>query len=136
MISLRELMGDTTSTAGVLMEYDGEYLLCLRASRKSLMNPSKWSIPKGHIREGESPLEGALRELCEETKITLAGTPHLLLTTTNKEGGAYYIYGYQLSKRLEPILDEEHIDFGYFPINNLPNKLDKGLRKLFNSYGI
>ena len=134
MIKLKELMGDTTSTAGILMEYDGEYLLCLRSGPKSLIYPSRWSIPKGHIKEGESPLEAALREVYEETKIRLARKPHLLLTTTNHEGGGYYIYGYQLDKRLEPILNEEHIDFGYFTKGTIPHKLDQGLRKIFN-YG-
>lgn len=134
MISLIELMEDTTSTAGILLDYDGEYLLCFRALHKSLINPPKWSIPKGHIKKGETPLEGALRELYEETKIRLARKPHLLLTTTNQEGGAYYIYGYHLNKRLEPILNEEHMDFGYFDRNTIPNNLDQGLRKIFN-YG-
>ena len=133
MISLRELMGDTTSTAGVLLDYDGEYLLCQSINQKSLINPAKWNIPKGHIKEGESPLEGALRELYEETKIRLARKPKLLLTTTNQEGGAYYIYGYHLDKRLEPILGEEHINFGYFPKDNIPTNLDMNLRKIFNN---
>ena len=129
MIKLKELMGDTTSTAGVLMNYAGEYLLLKRSS-------GKFSIPKGHIKEGESPLEGAQRELYEETMITLSETPKLLFTTTNKEGGGYYIYGYQLTTRVIPHLNEEHIGYGYFNKNNIPTHLDKGLRKLFNSYGI
>ena len=68
--------------------------------------------------------------------ITLSETPKLLFTTTNKEGGGYYIYGYQLTTRVIPHLNEEHIGYGYFNKNNIPTHLDKGLRKLFNSYGI
>ena len=34
-----------------------------------------WSIPKGELEENEAPLDGARRELIEETGVDLAGVP-------------------------------------------------------------
>jgi bis(5'-nucleosidyl)-tetraphosphatase len=35
-----------------------------------LRHPKRWDLPKGHLDPGETDLECALRELCEETGIT------------------------------------------------------------------
>ncbi len=35
-----------------------------------MKHPNRWDLPKGHVDEGESDLECALRELNEETGIT------------------------------------------------------------------
>ncbi len=64
VISLYEILQDTNNTAGILIKCNNEYMLCQRSS-------GKWSIPKGHIHKNEQPLEGALRELEEETAIQL-----------------------------------------------------------------
>ncbi|MGI8588561.1 MAG: NUDIX hydrolase [Chloroflexia bacterium] len=42
----------------------GLEILCLERPRYS-----DWSLPKGHIEEGETPQEAALRELTEETGV-------------------------------------------------------------------
>tara|TARA_R110000744_G_scaffold640_1_gene2454 strand:+ start:8 stop:592 length:585 start_codon:yes stop_codon:yes gene_type:complete len=115
--------GDTTNTAGILIQYKNEYMLCQRES-------GKWSIPKGHVKEGEEWLEGALRELKEETQIALLPDYDLytlMNKTLNNEGGDYYIYQIKVSDKLEPKLNHEHKDYGYFTKNNLPDFLDKGL---------
>jgi len=122
-ISLYEILQDTNNTAGILIKYNDEYMLCQRSS-------GKWSIPKGHIQKGEQPLEGALRELEEETSIQLEGQPKQISTIPNKEGGTYYIFGINVEDKLTPILDHEHKAYGYFTQDNLPQPLDKGLNFL------
>ena len=114
---------DTTNTAGILIQCKNEYMLCQRES-------GKWSIPKGHLKEGEETLDGALRELKEETQINLLPDPDLYTlknTTLNKEGGDYSIYLIQVSNKLEPKLNHEHKNYGYFTQDTLPEYLDKGL---------
>ncbi|CAB4963608.1 unannotated protein [freshwater metagenome] len=60
-VSAGGLVIDTTGTKGLLIgrkdlkDQKGERLL--------------WSLPKGHIEEGETPEEAAIREVCEETGI-------------------------------------------------------------------
>jgi ADP-ribose pyrophosphatase YjhB (NUDIX family) len=60
-VSAGGLVIDTTGTKGLLIgrkdlkDQKGERLL--------------WSLPKGHIEEGETPEQAAIREVCEETGI-------------------------------------------------------------------
>ena len=49
---------------------------------KSKWNARKWSLPKGYIEKGESPLQSALRELYEETSIQLTESDILPQTYT------------------------------------------------------
>jgi len=46
-----------------------------------------WSIPKGEYEEGSDPLQAALRELGEETGLTLDGTGLLPLDSVTQSGG-------------------------------------------------
>ena len=121
--SLTEIMKDTIHTAGILIKCKNEYMLCQRAS-------GKYSIPKGHIQQGETPIEGALRELEEETAIQLESKPKLITKVSNKEGGTFHIFGVEVPEKLTPVLDHEHVGYGYFTKDNLPSSLDKGLNFL------
>ena len=62
--------------AGVLVKNKNKVLLCKRAPKESM--PGVWSIPSGHIEEGESPLDGAFREFEEETNIKLPNKLQLI----------------------------------------------------------
>ena len=46
-----------------------EVLLCKRSPKKSF--PNEWSLPSGHIENGETQIEAAYREFKEETDISL-----------------------------------------------------------------
>ena len=129
VISLSEILQDTNNVAGILIQCKGEYMLCKRSKGQK-----DWSIPKGHIQQGEQPLEGATRELEEETAIQLEGQPKQLSTSANEEGGTFYIFGTNVEDKLTPTLDHEHTDYGYFTQDNLPQPLDKGLNFLKNSH--
>ena len=65
-MKLKELLSaDTDVVAGVIITVEGKILLCLRSK------DGEWSIPKGHVQVSETPIQGALRELSEETDIQL-----------------------------------------------------------------
>jgi ADP-ribose pyrophosphatase YjhB (NUDIX family) len=53
----------TESAGGVILNPDGLVLLVSQ-------HGTSWSLPKGHLEEGESPLEAARREIHEETGVT------------------------------------------------------------------
>ena len=49
--------------AGIIPEYSGQILLCKRAIEPQL---GRWTLPAGFLENGESTLEGAVRECTEE----------------------------------------------------------------------
>jgi 8-oxo-dGTP diphosphatase len=55
------------SVGGLLIKPDGSVLLQLRDEKPSILYPGYWTIPAGSLEPGETPQEGAVRELLEET---------------------------------------------------------------------
>ena len=128
MIKLKDLLfeghNDTEDTAGVWINYDNRCMLCLRED-------GRWSIPKGHIQIGEEPIDGALRELVEETQIMLNGTPELVEKVKKNNGDGYFhIFRFETDKKFIPRLDIEHTKWGYFSYDNLPTPLDEKLENI------
>jgi ADP-ribose pyrophosphatase YjhB (NUDIX family) len=115
--------------SGVLIKCDDRVLLCKRNNKGSL--PGIWSIPTGGLNKGESPHDGALRELYEETNIVLDVDLKLVgfINRTNRDGsknkGLMYVYLANVDEEIIPDLEnaidgDEHTEFGYFDINNIP----------------
>ena len=129
MIKLKDLLferdeNDTKDTAGVWISYDNRCMLCLRED-------GRWSIPKGHIQIGEEPIDGALRELVEETQIMLNGTPELVEKVKKSNGDGYFhIFKFESDKKFIPRLDIEHTKWGYFSYDDLPTPLDEKLENI------
>ena len=59
------------NTTLVYIEREGQYLMLLRNKKKNDENAGKWIGVGGHFEEGESPEEGVLLEVYEETNLTL-----------------------------------------------------------------
>jgi len=129
MIKLKNLLferskKDSKDSGGVLYYYgENQVLLCLGS------NSGTWNIPKGHIQIGEEPLDGSVREFTEETQIVLNGIPELVNVYKKEKGGKFYLYVLQGEKRFIPHLNHEHIDWGYFDINNLPTPVDRWVKE-------
>ena len=128
MIKLKDLLNegfnDTNDSVCVLYYCYEEPLLCLGA------NSGVWHVPKGHIMVGENPLEGSLREFTEETQIVLNGIPELAKTYDKDNGGLFYLFVLRGRRKFIPRLDHEHIDWGYFDVNNLPDPLDDKIKEI------
>ena len=125
MIKLKYLVEqkDTCDSAGVMYFY-GEQLLCCLGTKGT------WSVPKGHIIENEEPIDGAIRELSEETQIILNGTPELSHVVMKKDGSKLFVFSFRGDKRFVPRLNHEHMDWGYFLPENLPQPFDKKILKV------
>jgi 8-oxo-dGTP diphosphatase len=58
---------DTKGILVILVDREGRLLLQLREAKQGIALPGVWSVPGGALETGESPVEGARRELQEET---------------------------------------------------------------------
>lgn len=61
-----DIPGDRRLAAAVVMD-DRQRVLLVRRSEKERFLPRVWGVPCGKLEPGESPEDGALRELKEET---------------------------------------------------------------------
>lgn len=98
--------------------------ICISATNKVLLvqgkyGEKKWSFPKGHRETYDAtPLNCALRELKEETGITLNQS---FIGTKRFRAGEYFIY--ELPSELQPIPEDlqEIQNAGWFTLEELEN---------------
>lgn len=99
--------------AACYLEYDGKLLLLLNALGDS--EAGFWGVPAGKLDCNESPLQAAMRELFEETSITID-------TTQIEEVGSlyirkpeiefiYHLFRVKLTSRPEVRISSEHEDY-------------------------
>jgi len=123
-------------------------LLCKRNANDSL--PGQWSIPCGHLEDGEHPMDGVRREFQEETNYTLDNKLKLVgfVKRYNRDGteikGLMYVFLMETDEKINPDLEnakdgEEHTECGYFDLETLPfddknDQLCKLITKLLKKY--
>ena len=74
-------------SAGVIAERDKRYLIV-----KNFRN--EWGFPKGHVEDGESKRDAALRECLEETgmKVSITEDRPRIIEYPMKKGGVKRVY--------------------------------------------
>ena len=72
---------DINKIAKAVIVKDNKALILLRAGSEK--NADKWDLPGGHLNEGEELMEGLLREVYEETGLTLSEPIKSLYTKGN-----------------------------------------------------
>lgn len=81
---------DTEHTV-IVVVIKGNKFLAVERSKSDYWMPLHWSMPGGHIEEGESPYRAAKRELKEETNL-VAKTLVYLGTKFGKDAKKLYLY--------------------------------------------
>ena len=82
------------SLAAGIVALDDEDRILLVGQHRYTLDAYSWEIPEGGVPAGEDPLEGARRELCEETGVVAArwreiGRFHLSNSVTDEAGVLY-----------------------------------------------
>ena len=128
MIKLKQIVEgkDSKDAAGIAYFFDNHMLCCLTSE-------GRWGIPKGHIHIDETPEEGAYREFTEETQIILNKPIEFSHKAKKKSGGDFHVFMCDGDKRFIPRLNHEHMDWGYFPIRNLPTPFDERVIKVIDN---
>lgn len=112
---------------------DGSIFLCLRSERCTFQNT--WSIPGGKIEDGENEIDAAIREIIEE----LGSSPNpsecnvldAIIFDSHHLNYTTFVISISLKEKenWKPVLNQEHIDCKWFPLNNLPDNLHPGAAK-------
>lgn len=127
--------------SGVLVKCGNKVLLCKRNAKG--IYPGMWSLPGGHLEEGETTMECSRREFFEETDIdiddrdlTFVG----IVPRTSRDGekirGIMYVYQLDVDTELEPDFEnamdgDEHSEWGYFTLTQVkPEKTGLRLHEL------
>ena len=128
VIKLKQIVEgkDSKDAAGIAYFFDNHMLCCLTSE-------GRWGIPKGHIHIDETPEEGAYREFTEETQIILNKPIEFSHKAKKKSGGDFHVFMCDGDKRFIPRLNHEHMDWGYFPIRNLPTPFDERVIKVIDN---
>jgi ADP-ribose pyrophosphatase YjhB (NUDIX family) len=103
------------TSAGIILTYKKKILV---AHPTNSAITGTWSIPKGHVEEGEELLEAAYRETLEETGLKLdfnnIDPDPILIQYTKKNGPVYkklYSYHYEVQSLSSIGLDYEIVPF-------------------------
>ena len=95
-------------------------ILIMRRSGTDPKNPLKWDFPGGHLEEGESPKQGALRELEEESNLKPQPKDLKKLTTIEGEGLTVHLYTVAVCNPAEVKLrDGEHDQYCWTTLTHL-----------------
>ena len=94
----------------------------LRRSKDETLYPDAWQIVTGSIELGETALQASLRELKEETGYMPEKywiVPHVNSFFSVKHDAVNHtvIFVAQVAAKTNPVLSDEHYEFGWYPIN-------------------
>ncbi len=99
-----------------VVENDAGELLMLKRSPGAKLAPNRWGFPAGHIEQGESPEDCAVRELTEEIGSNFKVEPLRTVgpVRDTQYGGKYEIYLYHYRWRDGRItLNHEHTNYAW-----------------------
>jgi 8-oxo-dGTP pyrophosphatase MutT (NUDIX family) len=116
--------------SGVMIRVGKKVLLCKR--RDDIGDeylPGYWSVPAGYVERGEEIKTAAIRETYEETEIELPPDSVKFLSAYPAHGGGvFYDYVCDIHDEIEPVIDEEHSEWGYFMIHEIPEPITDEMR--------
>jgi dATP pyrophosphohydrolase len=95
--------------------------LMLRRSQNETLYPDAWQIVTGSIESGETAVQGALRELKEETgfiPVKFWVVPHVntFYSAQNDAVNHTVVFAAQVGPALDVVLSQEHSHYGWYTI--------------------
>ena len=95
----------------------GIWPLGIESSAGSEKNADKWDLPGGHLNEGEELMEGLLREVYEETGLTLSEPIESLYTKKNTS----FFKASMPQKDIK--LSHEHTKYKFISVDEIPENI-------------
>jgi 8-oxo-dGTP pyrophosphatase MutT (NUDIX family) len=120
--------------AVILVFGPGNNVLGIRRSGTDPWQPLKWNFPGGGIEPGESVVQGALRELREETGL-VAHRQELKYLFSYRGYVLVHVLGLNVSHLYIPSFDDrEHDQYAWRPLTQLPRPRARGVKALIQLY--
>jgi 8-oxo-dGTP pyrophosphatase MutT (NUDIX family) len=108
-------MSYTPAVAIVIINQNGQILSLLRSESDS-WKPLHWGLPGGHIDEGETPFEAAIRETKEECNLEV-NPIYADSIITDENYRIYLYYAVQYSGDIQ--LSFEHSEYKWYTVEEL-----------------
>lgn len=108
-------MSYTPAVAIVIINQNGQILSLLRSESDS-WKPLHWGLPGGHIDEGETPFEAAIRETKEECNLDV-NLIYADSIVTDENYRIYLYYAVQYSGDIQ--LSFEHSEYKWYTVEEL-----------------
>src|SRR3989338_5114388 len=106
----------------LLKNKEGKYLLVKRSSEKYPEVKRKWDIVGGRISAGTTLMENLKREIKEEVGLDLEYNPILIAAQDILQSEKHVVrLTYTAVIDGDPILSDEHTEFGWFTIDEMKN---------------
>ena len=126
----------------MVMDDSGRVLLGLRNSDAALADSDlhgegTWTFPGGKFDFGDGFLEGAARELKEETDLDLIHAEIISVSNERADTAHFVTLGFLATKwrgEVKTMEPDEIIKWEWFSLDDLPNNLYKPTRKLVENY--
>lgn len=114
---------------GGIIEKDGKIILVQEKQEKCY---GKWNLPAGHLDSNESIVQGAIREIKEETgcDVELTGIANIANRILENDVMVTIVFKAELLKETIKVDPQEILDVKWFDINEVLNNMDNELRDL------
>ena len=108
--------------AACYLEVEGKLLLLQKTSGTS--EPGKWSVPAGKMEENETPEQAAIRELFEETGITIENSSQMqplrpLYIRKPRIDYVFHLFKVHLKQIPEVHLSDEHQSYRWVALEEI-----------------
>lgn len=110
----------THQAAVVIVQAPSGKILVLLRGASAPYAPLHWNFPGGYIERGESGVEGALRELKEETGLPLTKSRLSYLLSMRGVVTTHVLTATVCSEFMPTMPDGENIDYKWILLPNLP----------------
>ena len=116
-----------TIVVGGIIEKDGKILLVQEAKEKAY---GKWNLPSGRLKDNESLIQGAIREVKEETgcDVELTGIANIDYGIVKEKRFMAIIFSTKLLKEDIKFNKEEIMDVRWYDIDKIINEMDEEIR--------
>ena len=109
-------------SAGIMFLCGDKTLILKRSNHKNDYYSGFWNFPGGQGEPDESPYRTAIRETFEETGI---GLGQYRIINHIESRACYTLYLALIDEEIKPVLDHEHTDWRWVPVDKLSYLKDK-----------